>query len=653
MVSGVVRSLVAMLFADCGSPCSFRSRNSRRKAGRGGQFRAADASLGIVAAGQTETLEDRAMLDGDPYGTGGSMPPTTTTTSTTTTTPPATTTATSTNTTTTTTTGGTTAGTFLGSVSGGVLRPAGQEWFETFGTDPLSGVVAVHRDLPGGLALSYSSDTALTLPIITADTTWNTTSLPTGPLTATLKINGVTQSSVVIDQTGIQLNSPIRIALQATTPLATGKYDDQIEITAPMGMSSQTQTLTQTVLVENRTTSAFGKGWSVAGLKKLVPQTGGTLFVNGAGVREWFGSNGMAMPGMMASSPLVQQTDMSWRINQADGSYHAFDTSGRITAKVDSLVNSITYGWDMMTGLLTSVTDAFGRITTLAYSNGRLAQVTDYAGRFVVLTHGTDGQLNTISSPSSFQPGPWTPPVMTYGYNTAGLIATLTDPLARSTSLTYSFAGRLASAVLPGGAAWNFAPVALVGLVNTATGSGTTANPATRTLPATALATWTNPLGGIRQLAVDGLGNIVRDVAPDGSQAVYTRDANGRVLTITQPDPAGKRFREWVESRFPEAVWHVEVPLSGARSNGGQWVGTADLLLQLPCGGIVIVDHKSAPIRREHCAAKATEFSGQLSAYAEVLQDAGETVQTTLIHFPLAGVICECQNLSSTVDSNR
>ena len=435
------------------------------------------------------------MLDGDPYGTGGSMPPTTTTTSTTTTTPPATTTATSTNTTTTTTTGGTTAGTFLGSVSGGVLRPAGQEWFETFGTDPLSGVVAVHRDLPGGLALSYSSDTALTLPIITADTTWNTTSLPTGPLTATLKINGVTQSSVVIDQTGIQLNSPIRIALQATTPLATGKYDAQIEITAPMGMSSQTQTLTQTVLVENRTTSAFGKGWSVAGLKKLVPQTGGTLFVNGAGVREWFGSNGMAMPGMMASSPLVQQTDMSWRINQADGSYHAFDTSGRITAKVDSLVNSITYGWDMMTGLLTSVTDAFGRITTLAYSNGRLAQVTDYAGRFVVLTHGTDGQLNTISSPSSFQPGPWTPPVMTYGYNTAGLIATLTDPLARSTSLTYSFAGRLASAVLPGGAAWNFAPVALVGLVNTATGSGTTANPAARTLPATALATWTNPLG--------------------------------------------------------------------------------------------------------------------------------------------------------------
>lgn len=131
------------------------------------------------------------------------------------------------------------AGTFLGSVSGGVLRPAGQQWFETFGTDPLSGVVAVNRDLPGDLSLSYSSDAALTLPIVTADTTWDSISLPTGPLTATLTINGVTQSSVVIDQTGLQSGSPFRIALQATTPLATGKYDAQIQVTAPIGGYTQ------------------------------------------------------------------------------------------------------------------------------------------------------------------------------------------------------------------------------------------------------------------------------------------------------------------------------------------------------------------------------------------------------------------------------
>ena len=122
-----------------------------------------------MTTSQTETLEDRAMLDGDPYGMGGSMPGgmgsgrtgstgtgttpgTTTTTGGTGTTTTGGTTGTGTTTGGTSTGGGTSGGTmvgsFLGSVNGGVLRPSGQEWFETFGTDPLSGVVSVHRDLP-------------------------------------------------------------------------------------------------------------------------------------------------------------------------------------------------------------------------------------------------------------------------------------------------------------------------------------------------------------------------------------------------------------------------------------------------------------------------------------------------------------------------
>ena len=385
----------------------------------GARFRAADVSLGLNTTTQTEALEDRAMLDGDPYGMGGSMPGGMGTggTGSTTTMPTGTGTTGGTGTTTTTTGGGTNgttmAGSFLGAVNGGVLRPSGQEWFETFGTDPLSGVVGVHRDLPGGLSLSYSSDTASTLPIVAIDTTWNSASLPTGPLTATLKINGVTHSSVVIDHTGLQPGSPLRIALQASTPLASGKYDAQIEVSAPSGTYTQTQTLTQQVLVENRTTSAFGKGWSISGLEQLIPQTGGTLFVNGAGVRTWYDSSGMAMPGMMANSPLVQQTDMSWRLNQPDGSHHTFDATGRLMAKVDALGNTLSFDWDATSGLLTSFTDAVGRMTTLAYTNGKLSHVTDYSGRFVVLTHGADGQLTTISSPSSFLTGPWSPPVMT------------------------------------------------------------------------------------------------------------------------------------------------------------------------------------------------------------------------------------------------
>jgi RHS repeat-associated protein len=435
--------------------------------------------------------------------------------------------------------GGTFAGTFLSSASSFALRPNGQQWFETFGTDPLSGVVAVHRDLPGGLSLNYSSDTAVAKPIVAVDTTWNSTSLPTGPLTATLKIGGVTQSSVTIDHTGIQQGSPLRIVLQATSNLPSGKYDAQIDVIAPTGMYSLTQTLTQNVLVENRESSPFGRGWTVTGLEQLVPQAGGTVFLSGAGYKDWYGSTGMAMPGMMANSPLVQQTDQTWRLNLPDGGYHTFDVSGRLTSKVDGLGNTITYGWDSISGLLTSVSDVFGRITNLNYLNGKLSSVVDFAGRFVNLTHDANGQLQTITSHSAAAMGPWAPPVMTYSYNAEGLLASSVDQAQRTTLLTYSFSGRLASAVLPNGGTWSFAPVALVGLANTASGVGTTTSPATRTLPANALATWTNPLGGIQQLAVDTLGNVVRSIDPLGAETGMTRDANGRVLTVTQPDPDG------------------------------------------------------------------------------------------------------------------
>ena len=96
---------------------------------------------------------------------------------------------------------------------------------------------------------------------------------------------------------------------------------------------------------------------------------------------------------------------------------------------------------------------------------------------------------------------------------------------------------------------------------------------------------------------------------------------------------------EWAEENYPEARWYTEVKVTAPRSAGGQWSGAADLLLQLPDGDVVIVDHKSTPISREHCLAKAATFAMQLRAYQEVVTTAGEIVRSAYIHFPLAGVI--------------
>ena len=103
----------------------------------------------------------------------------------------------------------------------------------------------------------------------------------------------------------------------------------------------------------------------------------------------------------------------------------------------------------------------------------------------------------------------------------------------------------------------------------------------------------------------------------------------------------GERLRAWVDARYPGATWHTEVPLTAPRAEGGQWYGSADLLLRLPSGELVIVDHKCGPVRRDHAAAKAAQYVAQLSAYREALTAQDLNVAATWVHFPLAAAVAQ------------
>ncbi len=106
---------------------------------------------------------------------------------------------------------------------------------------------------------------------------------------------------------------------------------------------------------------------------------------------------------------------------------------------------------------------------------------------------------------------------------------------------------------------------------------------------------------------------------------------------------AGNRFVQWIEKRYPGATWHTEVPVTSPRNEGGQWIGIIDLLLRLSDGRLVVIDHKSAPIQRHQCTAKAATFAGQVNAYREILTVAGEDVEAAWVHFPLAGILAQIQ----------
>lgn len=110
-------------------------------------------------------------------------------------------------------------------------------------------------------------------------------------------------------------------------------------------------------------------------------------------------------------------------------------------------------------------------------------------------------------------------------------------------------------------------------------------------------------------------------------------------LAKTMLVEVGNRFAQWVGLTFPNAKWRTEVPITARRTEGGTWNGTVDLILELPDGKLIVIDHKSAPIRRSQCESKSMQFAGQLAAYKEALMNQGTTVDSTWIHFPLAGVM--------------
>jgi ATP-dependent exoDNAse (exonuclease V) beta subunit len=106
---------------------------------------------------------------------------------------------------------------------------------------------------------------------------------------------------------------------------------------------------------------------------------------------------------------------------------------------------------------------------------------------------------------------------------------------------------------------------------------------------------------------------------------------------------AGDQLRAWVGRRWPGAIWHRELPVSGmigAKGAERRVEGVIDLLLET-AAGVVIVDHKSFPGGSAKWLEKAAEFAPQLGAYAEVLRMAGKNVLGAWVSFAVGGGVVE------------
>lgn len=106
---------------------------------------------------------------------------------------------------------------------------------------------------------------------------------------------------------------------------------------------------------------------------------------------------------------------------------------------------------------------------------------------------------------------------------------------------------------------------------------------------------------------------------------------------------ASDAFRSYVESQWPGAVWHREIPVSALldTEHGARRIeGTIDLLLETK-SGYVIVDHKSFPGRQELWAERALGYASQLFTYAKAIRMTGAEVLAMLVHFTVGGGVVE------------
>jgi YD repeat-containing protein len=396
--------------------------------------------------------------------------------------------------------------------------------------------------------LVYSSTAADARPIFLTRYTLDPSQAVPATVSAQLTLNGVAGPTVYYDTSLLNPGGIMQIVLQGdATGLATGRYGYQVAVTAHYP-TPVTTTYSGQVSIINSASSAFGAGWSLAGVERLWPVTGGVILEQPGGTSLWFADgqqSGTFVTPAGDFSTLVRNQDNTYTRTLKDGTQVHFDSAGRQTAVVDRNNNTTGFSYDG-SGRLTAITDPNGQVTQLAYGgNGRVSSLTDPAGRVTQLGYDASGRLTSITEPDPDGGGPLASPVWSYAYDGAGRLTGITDPRSNATGFAYNFAGRVASVTRPDSSTEYLAALQMRGLAEPP--AGTQSNPAAPVLAVEALAEYTDPRGNAWQTRLDwlGFGTASQAADPLGAKGGRPPQRQRAGLDGGRPDrpPRGQRLR--------------------------------------------------------------------------------------------------------------
>lgn len=256
-------------------------------------------------------------------------------------------------------------------------------------------------DQPRDITLMYLGDQVAVRPFVYADVTPATGSPAPQQYWLQVKVNGTLVTFVNGEQTlHFSATGQERLAGQFDASYlagGTGMYPYQVIVTAQYSTFNVQQIDSSSkLMVINERKSPIARGWSLAGIDRVYPQTDGSaLLTDGRGSGVYFASCG--------SGCFVSPTgDFSKLVGSAGGGYvrsfvdstkETFNTTGRLAAITDPNSDTVAFTYDSV-GRLIAVTDPY-RIPGGSCGGGTLCIGLGHEG--IALTYGTYG-LTSISN---------------------------------------------------------------------------------------------------------------------------------------------------------------------------------------------------------------------------------------------------------------
>jgi len=282
--------------------------------------------------------------------------------------------------------------------------------------------------------LIYGSREAHPTALIAANVTYSGNPAPTS-LQATLSIPGRTPITRSYAWNSGCSGAACRIVVPvsaAASGLTTGLYQYTLTVQSVGGQASQPDSVTDTLIVVDRSASPFGSGWWLDGLEQLLTvDATRQLWIGGDGSTRLY-TQSATDPTVYTVVPTVDRIDTlkritansTWQRRLRNGAYVEFDNSGRHIGTIDRF------------GTRTSFTyaGALSRIT-LPVPAGGTAPVYDFA--YVNDGSGNPRALDSIAVPQR----PNERRVTRFTHTGSWSIANISDPSVPAVGFKYSASG--------------------------------------------------------------------------------------------------------------------------------------------------------------------------------------------------------------------